>query len=192
MNCNNKITADILQDCADLPKKGLAGSKAVIVNYYDIDQTATTVSGSTVTNLELVSGASGLQLEWFKDLASTNSTFAANTEDIDGFTHSFLSRISNTSAESAERANELKNSRVVMVVETKYKGADNADAYKIYGFENGLVLSEMTTNSNENSSSILFTLASGEGEVEQYPYLVLNEGDYATNKASYDSLFAAV
>lgn len=192
MACNNKLSENIIQSCADLPKKGLKGSKAVIVNYDDIDFSSTTTSGATVTALTLQSGKTGYSLEWYKDLGSTTSTFAPNTEDIDGFTHSFLSRLSTSSAKNAERSNELKNGRFVMAVETKYAGVDSLDAFKIYGLENGMLLSELTVGTNENSGAITFTLLSEEGTVEQYPYLVLNEGDYATNKASFDALFAEV
>ncbi|MFI8379612.1 hypothetical protein [Leeuwenhoekiella sp. NPDC079379] len=192
MACNDKLTSDILSSCDDLPKRGLKGSSAVIVNYDDIDFSSTTSSGATVSSLELVSGASGYKLEWFKDLGSAGAVYAPNSEDIDGFTASFASRISTTSAASSERANELKNGLFVMVVRTKYSGIDGADEIKIYGFENGLRLSEMTHNTNENSGSLVFTLSTEEGAVEQYPFMVFSETDYSTSKASFDALFASV
>ncbi|OAB78776.1 hypothetical protein [Cochleicola gelatinilyticus] len=191
MACNNKLTSDILQSCDDLPKKGLANNKAVIVNVSDVDWSSTTSSGATVTSLTLKSGNTGYKLEDFKDLASTNSSFAPNAEDVDGFTHSWLSRILTTKAEDAESANQLKNGRFIMVVETNY-GRGTTNSYKVYGFENGLKLAEMTNGSKDNSGAILYTLTSEEGTVEQYPFMILNEGDYATTTASYEALFAEV
>ncbi|MBP0904852.1 hypothetical protein ACFSKN_04705 [Mariniflexile gromovii] len=190
MACNNKLTDDILQSCDDLPRKGLKGSSAVIINYDDIDFTSTTSSGATVSSLTLQSGKTGYKLEWFKELGNAGAVYAPNSEDIDGFTASFASRLTTNSTENSERANEIKNGLFVMVVRTKYVGNDGLDEFKIYGFENGLRLSEMTHNTNENSAGFAFTLSTEEGAVEQYPYYTFLETDYATSKASYDALFA--
>ncbi|MGD2113417.1 MAG: hypothetical protein PVG07_00080 [Acidobacteriota bacterium] len=192
MACANKVTADILFDCADAPKKGIDGGKAVLINWDDIDRAASTVNGSIVTDLVLKSGTSGISISWYKDLASANSSFAPNTEDVDGFLQNFLCRLATTTAEHAERANELKQGRFVVVYESKYKGVDLDDAFKVRGWDCGLKLSEMTENTLENSGSILFTLATEEGDVEQYPYNIFLETDYATSKASFDALFAVV
>ena len=191
-NCDKKLTADMLYDCADSPKKGIDGGKAVLINWDDIDFAATTKGGAMITDLILKSGTSGLAFEWYKDLASGNSSFAPSTEDIDGFLQSFLGRLATTTVEHAERANEMKSGRFVVVYESKYKGIDSDDAFKVRGFDTGLKLSEMTENTLENSGSILFTLATEEGDVEQYPYQIFLETDYATSKASFDSLFAVV
>lgn len=192
MACNKKITDDILFDCADMPKRGIDGGKAVIINFEDIDRAASTVAGATITDLILKAGLTGFQVQWYKDLASMNSAFTPAADQIDGFTHNFLTRLSASSAENAERANELSQGRFIMVYETRYKGELNADAFKIAGWDNGLKLLEMTHNTIENSGSTLYTLATEEGDVEQYPYNVLLETDYATTKASFDALFASV
>lgn len=192
MSCLKKITADIVFDCNDRAKKGLKGSKAVIVNYDDIDFGATTVSGATVSNLALKTGTSGFSIGWYKDLGSTAMEYTPNDETVDGFAHSFLCRLGTTSAANAEIASELKGGRFVIVVETNYQGTDQAEAFKVFGFENGLELSEMTGNSEENTGSLLFTLSTKEDFYEEYPFQILKETDYAATKASFDSLFAAV
>jgi len=189
MACNTKLTDSILFSCADTPIKGLAAGKAVIINYDDIDRASTTSSASTIT--DLVTSADGFSIEWYKELASTSSAFAPNSEDIDGFTHSFLGRIPTTTAENAIRARELKNGLFVVVVETKYKGVDSDDAYKVYGFDNGLILSEMTQSSAENSGSMLFTLSTSESAYEQYPYHIFSEGSYSASTATFNTLFTS-
>ena len=190
MACNKKITADILFDCADAPLKGLAGGKAVILNYDDIDFVASVQSGATITDLTAL--AVGFDVQWYKELASTAVTFAPNAEEVDGFSHSFACRLANSNALNSERANELKNGRFVVVVETSYKGAANAEAFKVYGWDSGLELQEMTGNSNENGGSLLFTLGTREGTVEKYPYNILLETNYATTKTAFDAKFNPV
>lgn len=192
MSCLKKITADIAFDCNDKAKKGLKGSKAVIVNYDDIDLGATTVAGATVSNLALKSGAAGFSIGWYKDLGSTAVEYTPNDEVVDGFAHSFLCRLGTSSAANAEIASELKGGRFVIIVETNYQGVGQGDAFKVYGFENGLELSEMTGSSEENTGSLLFTLSTKEDFYEEYPFQILSETDYSVTKASFDSLFATI
>ncbi|MDG3581772.1 hypothetical protein [Galbibacter pacificus] len=191
MSCLNKLTSNITYDCTTgtRAKGGLEG-KAVIINKADIDLQALTQSGSTVTNLSLNAGESGYDISWVKQLGSASSTFAVN-DGLDSFTHAFLCRVFGSSAEDAERIKELSEGEFVVVVETKYKGEDNADAFKVYGLENGLKMSEATMNSTENDNSMLFTLSSLEGFGEQYPYLVFLETDYSTSKAKFDDKFSS-
>lgn len=189
-NCDPKLTADMLFDCADKSKKGLDGGRAVAINWDDIDRAASTEADATISDLVLKSGTSGFAAEWFKDLASANSAFSPNTEDVDGFLHNFLCRIQNSSADNAQRAAELAQGRFVFVVETKYKGAASAEAFKVLGWETGVKLSELTWNTLENSGAMLYTVATEEGDFETYPYNVFLETDYATSKATFDSLFA--
>jgi hypothetical protein len=190
MGCNNKLTDSILLNCtgsnSDLPVKGLAGDTAVILNYADIDRSGSTTVGSVISNL--VATESGVKVEWYKELASTATSYAANSEDMDGFSHSFLFRLPTTTAKNAERANELKNGLFVVVVPTKYQGVDQADTFKVYGWYAGLKLSELTNGSNENSG-MLVTLTTSENSYENYPFNIFNEGTYAASKASFDSLF---
>ena len=190
-NCSNKITQNIVFDCSDISVAGIANSKAVIINIDDIDRSASTSSGATISNLQLNSGTAGFELSWYKQLGNGSAAFVPDTENVDGFSNSWVARISTSTAEAAERANELKNSNgFVLVTETKYKGTGNADAYKVFGFTNGMILSELTYSTAENAGNVIFSLTSAEGANEQYPFMVLNEGTYTANTASFAALFA--
>ncbi len=188
MACNSNLTQDILFTCADAGKLFLDDGYAVLINYSDVDFTSTTASGATVTALTLESGTTGYKMEFYRNLGSTTSTFNKDTENVDGFSNSFLCRLPNSSADNAERAAELKGGTYMVVVKTKFKGTDNLDAFKVYGYS-GMELAEMTNSSNENGGATLFTLTTPEGVIEEYPYRVLLETDYATTQASFDSLF---
>jgi hypothetical protein len=193
MACNTKLSKDILLDCADLPKQGVENSgSAILINFEDINRTSTTNAGATVTDLVLVDGATGYKLDYYKQLAQGAGAYTPNAEAIDGFSHSGILRLPTQGAESAERAAELKGGLYVVVLKTKYQGVEQKDAYKVFGFENGMALSELTTNTNENSGSLLFTLTTEEHAYETYPYNIFLEGDYATSTATFDALFASV
>lgn len=192
MGCDNKVSEDMVFDCADAPKKGLVGGQGVLINWDDIDFSATTVVKETITDLILKAGTTGYKVQWYKQLGSANSAYAKSTEDVDGFLHNFLTRLATSSAANAARSNELKNGRFIIVCETKYQGVDQLEAFKVYGFDSGLSLGEMVNNTNENSGATLYTLSTDEGDVEKYIYMIFKEDSYAVNKAAFDSLFAPV
>ena len=192
MGCNDQLTDNILRNCSYPPKRGLDGGKAVLINFDDIDWSATVKSNSVISDLVLFAGKTGFKIESYKDLMSSNSAYAPSTEDIDGFLHNFVGRLSVNDKDNAERATELKNGRFVVVYESRYKGENNESAFKVLGAENGLRLSEMIQNTAENSGSITFILSTLENDYEQYVYNTFFETDYATSKATYESLFAQV
>jgi len=190
IDCIDELQDDIVFSCDESPVAGIAGSRAVIINYDDIDRSATTSNRSLVTNLQLKAGKTGRLLKWYKKLGNDNNTYAPNAENIDGFIHSFLCRLPNSSAENANRAHELKNGNFVIVYESKFKGVDGKDAFKVLGFQNGMTLSEFLINSKENAGSAPFTISTEEDTPEQYPYNVFLEGDdYAVTLATFESLF---
>jgi len=188
--CNKKITDDMLFDCSASGKAGVDSGFAVIINSEDLDLTGTSVSASTISDLILNSGTTGYKLEFYKQLINANGSYSPNAEAVDGFIHTVNLRMSTPSAESANRATEIKNGRFIVIIETTYKGVNNGDAFRVLGFENGLELSEMQTSTNENASNITFSLTTREGNYEQYIHHIFNETNYATSKAAFDSLFA--
>ena len=192
MSCINKLTANLSYSCdsSNKPIGGLDGSKAVLINRSDLDYTALTQSGATITNLTLKSGATGYSVEFIKQLGSTTSKLQVNENGIDKYMHSFACRIFGTGAADAERMRELTSGEFIVVVETKFKGSSNADAFKVYGWDNGLRISEANYSSLENDGSMLFTLSSVKSFEETYPYNIYLESTYSTTKTKVDGLFA--
>lgn len=190
-SCSYRVSKSIAFDCdpQKQPKTGLE-EKAILVNRKDIDIATLTQSGGTITNLSLISGATAVSLEWIKQLSTASSEFAANETGLDGFIHKFAGRVHNSDAHSAEFLNELKMAEVVMVVETKFKGGDNREAFKIYGLEQGLRMTAMTHSSAENGGGATFEISSQDGYSESFPWLVWDEGSYASNKTKFESLFS--
>ncbi len=190
MACSNKLSNDLLNSCADKPKAGLAhNSKAVLINISDIDRSGSTVADGQITDLVLASGATGYKLEYLKQLASVNSEFAPNAEDVSGFNHNFLGRMMVATQSNIEITAELSNGRFVVVVETPL---DAESKYKVFGWENGMDASAITYNVNEASGAIQFTLTTPENAVESYPAMGFYETDEVTSKAAFDALFASI
>jgi hypothetical protein len=191
MSCIEKLTQNITYGCnTSYPAQGgLDGGFAVLINRADIDVTSLTRSGATITNLSLKSGATGYEISFVKQLSNTGNEFTVN-DGLDTFTHSFIGRVYGQGATDAERIYELSKGEFVCVVETKWKGAGAADAFKVYGINNGLKMAEGSQTTLENDGSFLFTLSSVENFGEQYPYNVYLETDYTTTKTKVDNLFS--
>lgn len=189
-NCIEKLTHNISYDCTTAHRaKGGLETKAVILNRADLDFTSITQSAATVTNLSLKAGSTGYEIGWVKQLGNTASEFSVN-DGLDTFNHSFACRVFGQAATDAEIIKQLSTGEFVLVVETKFKGTNNADSFKVFGLENGLKMSDGKFTSLENDGSFLFTLSSVENFGESYPWLVYLETNYTTTKAKVDNLFA--
>jgi hypothetical protein len=188
-NCLDKLTSDMLFDCADRSKKGLDAGKVVFINREDVDWVNTTIVDGKITNLQLLSGKSGFNGEFYKQLASGTATYVPSTDDVDGYTQSFLCRLQSSSDASSTQAAELAGGKFLVVMETTYKGTSNLDAFKVLGYEVGLTLTELEWNTTENSGALVYTCATEEGAFESRPYNILLMTDYATTKASFDTKF---
>ena len=80
---------------------------------------------------------------------------------MDTFIHTFNGRVFGQSAEDNEAVKQLSEGEFLVVVETKFKGTNNKDAFKIFGFQNGLKMAEGSQTSLENdgcdSQRVVFT-----------------------------------
>ncbi|MEW5675565.1 hypothetical protein ABGT15_04570 [Flavobacterium enshiense] len=190
MSCISKVTGNLSYDCS-VPYKGGLETKAVLINRDDLDFTSVTTSGATVTNISLKAGKTGYSVQWLKDLGTTASEASINDGGLNNFKHSFFGRIFGSEASDVERASELLRGEFICVVETKFKGTNNSAAFKVYGLESSLVMSEGNYASNENDGSFLFTLATPENYGEPYVHNIWLETSYSTTKTKFDNLLSA-
>ena len=190
-DCLNRLTAGIEYDCSaqGRPKAGLE-TKGWIINRSDLDRAATVQSGATLTSIVLNSGATSFEIGWIKQLGTAGSEFTASDTGRNTFALKFAARVHGTTAEDIERVYELGSGEFIVILETKFKGANDASAFKCFGYEQGLVMASGTWASGENDGSFIFELASAEGFGESYPMLNVNLGTYAQTKAAIAALAA--
>lgn len=194
-DCTGKLTANFLLDCNYLPVAGLTAN-AVIINFEDIDRGATTISTVAgtqlrMTNLQLKPGTTGYIFTGVKQSNGKSYEFVA-VDNLPGrFTHSFAGRIFNPSVANKEQLRNLAlGAKYVVVVEQLWKGEDNEDAFEVLGYDAGLILTEATNNSAEESNTINIVLSSEEGIEEPKPPYNLLEVDYPTTSTAFANLFA--
>lgn len=193
MACEGLITADILYDCENPPVGGLE-TDVVLINISEIDRAATTydvTNKDIVTNLQLQAGKTGYLFQGIKQINTASSELVKKEFSSDKEKHSFIGVLLNVSAVNKDQINQFKEGgKYVAVVNRKWKGADNEEAFLILGLEVGLEIETQTWNSNENDGTLTFTLASADGFEEPRLPNTLLETDYATTLAAFEAKFA--
>lgn len=188
MNCVNLISMNIGDACAPVVK----GYKpnAVIINYDDIDFDALQYDETNphvVTSLALVTGKSGYKVtqRGATPFSGTNASMAQATYQNE-VTHTVSVVIPKDATSTNEIAQPLANGAVVvMILETKSKGADGESAYEIIGLDGGLVATASTDDVNGDSGkNYIFTLT----EVSTTLATFLSAGTYAATKTMVDGL----
>ena len=184
-----KIEADLLVDCNTKFVKGIE-QQIRLINRCDILDFIEDVSAGNhcITDLNLRPATTGYAVTGLsnKQLFTAGYSINVNDDGPDDFAHTINIRTWNLTKASLAFLRELgKGADLVAVVLDKTDAA-NLDAYKIYGLENGLKISDLTFVSNENQGATLITLASREPDFESNPPYVWNEVDRAT----MDGIFA--
>lgn len=192
MACEGLINADFLFDCVN-PSVGGLEVDVLLINAEDVNIATTTVSATNkiiMTNLALKTGKTGFLLQGVKQINGTSYELVNKEFGPDKFKHTFSGVILNPSSANKLQATILsEGAKYIVVVEQKWKGAANADAFQLYGYKSGLGLATMTYNSKENDGTISFTLESAEGYEEPTIPLTLLETDYATTKIAFTAKF---
>lgn len=187
------IDNDFLFDCDDSPIGSLE-TDVLIVNRGDVDYTAVSydgVNGNIITNFQLKAGKTGYLLQGIKQENSSGYEIVKKEFGPDAFKHTFNGVILTPNAVHKNQLDKMsKGGSYIAVVQRKYKGINNADAFEVYGVDNGLELESASYSSNENSGTISFVLASVEGFEERESPKTLLETDYATTLTAFDNKFA--
>jgi len=187
------LAADILNDCDNITKSGIE-TDVILIPRKLIDFTASTISGTNrmlITDLTLASGT-GFLLEGVKQLNGYNWEFVPSEETVDRYRHVFTGVIMTPSAANRLAFSQLaKGEQYVVVVNKKYKGADQEDAFLVLGWDTGLYVTAATENDKEVDSAIQFTLSNKDAELEDEAPRILLETDYATTLTAFTNKFAA-
>lgn len=195
--CSGVMTDDILYDCANAPVGGIEVN-VNLINVNDIDVAATTFSLTNklvVTNLQLLPGKRAFFIQGVKQIQSGASELVKKELGPDKHKHTFNGVALNFSAANKlQLQNMSEGSKYVAVLELKWKGADNKDAFQILGLKSGLELATMAWNTKENDGTVQITLSSTDGYEEPTLPLTLLEGSptpsYALTKTAFDNQFA--
>ena len=193
MPCENILTGAILNDCANAMVGGIEVN-VLLFNHADIDKSACTFSATNntlMTNFQLKAGKTGYLFEGVKQANSLKSELVIKENGINKHKHTFTGVILQFSADNKERLMELANGgKVAVMVELKWKGAGNAEAFQLGGYESGLNLTSYNWATNENDGTVQIELSSEENYEEPKIPLTVLETDYTTTATAFGNKFA--
>lgn len=193
LNCEDKLSSDIAKNCDVKPIGGIEVN-VVLIPFSDIDKATSTLDGSNdliITNLATKSGTQGYFIEGIKQSQGASFELVKKEDSFDAFKHSFAGVVLTPSSANKKALSEVSGgARYVAVVEKKWKGVTQADAFEVLGWDAGLVISEMTWNTKESDGIIKFVVSSEDGYEEPDMTRNVLETDYATTKTAFDAKFA--
>lgn len=194
LNCEEFLENDILKDCDEAPVAGLEVN-ILLFNKTQIDYSALTFDGANdllMTNFQLLSGNTGYLLEGVKQSNSASSELVV--KDFGNFyKHLTAGAILNPSVGNMKSLESIMSGGdFVAIVQRKWKGVDDEDAFLVLGLDSGMTASSSTWNSKENDGVELFELASADGFEEPKKPRVVLETDYSTTLAAFTAKWVQI
>ena len=191
--CNGIIKQGIPKgDCANLPAKGYE-RVAVLINREDIDFKNVTLSEShpnVLTSLGLLEGKVGSEVHQMgaEPFTGSSASLEDNTYYRSVTKNLVIAVINNDRDMYGQFVDPLLNGEFVAIVERKDKGKDNASAFEVIGYHNGLTLSALDENAyGDYYGGGLYTLTETAAPVSR---MYLGE-TYEAGKTLFDSLIEA-
>lgn len=191
-DCKGFLDGDIEYDCANGSVGGLE-TNVNIINRDDINQASITFDPNNkmiMTGFQLKSGKTGFLLQGVKQVNSSLFELVKKETSADKKKHTFNGVILTLSAENKLQLEKMsEGGSYVVIVEKKWKGESDKDAFDVLGIDAGLELNAATFNSNENDGTATFELSSVDGfEEPKFPVNLLLS-DYMTTKTAFTNKF---
>lgn len=179
-----KITATLTAvDCVNQPIAGV-NTRAIIINYEDIDRTALTITDGVVVAIQLKSSTTGFAFE-SADNSTTGEHSLAKGKYFSNYLHKVTLRVFTKSKEAKKFINDAKDARVAIILENKTQGDAGESKYEIYGLDAGLVLME-NNGTTEFQDNIVYNLVFGTDETSKETSIP--KTIYKTDATATDSL----
>lgn len=144
MDCGKIIEGLVGGVCDEIPIGGTA-TRAVIINYADVDKESSTFNTSNTEVIESIAmkeGKKGYMFETIDNVMDADSALNVGTY-FRRYDHSVTLRIFKKNIEVKQWMASLKDARVIIVLENRASGEGKWD---VYGWDSGLKLSEDTFN----------------------------------------------
>jgi hypothetical protein len=193
MACEGILTDDILFDCEN-PMVGGIEVDVCLFNTEDIDYAGCTVSPTNkvlLTNFKLKAGKTGYLIQGVKQVQKGRSELVEKENGPNKHKHLFTGVVLNYSAENKlQLQNMSEGNTFVAIIQLKWKGEGNAEAFQMLGFRSGLTMRAMTWDTKENDGQVLFDLANLDGYEEPTLPMTVLETNYTTTLAAFTNKWA--
>jgi hypothetical protein len=179
MNCTTELLSVIAADCNDPSIAGTYGD-VILVPYDAIDRTLTKISGATggqrvISELVLKSGRQGYSFAAFDNSVLGAASLNAGTYK-NNFQHDLTLRVFVKNTTTKTFVNLFANARVVAIVKNKNYGSNGEDVYETYGFDSGLKLNTLTSDTTM-ADGVVYELVLGNDETSKEKSLPISVFD---------------
>ena len=192
MSTCSELASNMIPDLCG--KAAVGGVKAAmyVLPFDYIDRTASTLSPTNpllLTALVMQATKKGYKLEGKAYSNELMSEMVKGTY-IDLWKHTVTFKVLEDTAAAAKWVDSLKNTRVVVVVETFTASGNLDSSFKVAGFDCGLELSEASSNFSDGDTKGAFALvaSSNEKSLEPYPHRYYLNTSYAATKTALEAL----
>lgn len=180
--CTGAIGAAILNDCASKPIGGLE-QVAYLFNRVDITATLDGSNPNLVTNLDVAVGKQGYKLTGYRKNMDAGAD-GVISETLPKTWNQFFS-FHSWSVLAAEAKNIDAMDDIVVIYESKNKGAGSAGAFHMLGYDTGLFVSSDAKRANTDEGIRALELTAVGSPVSEH---IVLKTDYATTYALLESL----
>lgn len=167
MDCSQITAGLIAAQCGKTPIKGTNG-KVYLISYEDInrDEALTVVTNNVISELALKSTKSGYLFESLEDSA-VGEIALAKGKYMNQFDHKLPLRIFTKSEPAKAFVNGMTDARIVAIVENKEMGTAGEIKYEAYGWDAGLVLTELKSTT-EYADGVAYELTLASDDSKEY------------------------
>lgn len=144
--CDFALAQDIAVSCEHPQKAGMQ-NKGYLINYDEVDWATLAQTDNIVSKLALLKGrAYEVVIPGKTPFTGTQTALTTGTY-LNKFTKTVSIVILNSGPDVSKNViDQLANGRFIFIGENKYRGADDKNAFEIFGLEQGLTASEMTND----------------------------------------------
>ena len=179
MDCAN-LSKGLIADACKRAVSGLNG-RILLMNYADIDRTATTELNGVVETLQLKAGKYAQAFE-FKDTTLVAEHNLVKEAYLPTWEHIINAKILAKTQEAKNALEVLAKAKVVAIVENKEQGAAGEVKYEMYGYDAGMELTE-SNNTTAFADGVVYSikLASSDAKESSLPKSIFKTSATATD-----------
>lgn len=185
LTCGNISKNLTLATCAT-PATGIEAS-FVLMNFDDIDRSESSVTDDVLSAITMKTGKYGYRYE-SKDNSFESSVALNKGTYAKTFTHQVILRVFAKTQEVKDQLNQLTQGRVVVIA--KNRDSHNPETrYEVYGWENGLAVSDFQATSTDGDGVIYtVTMASDDNARESSLPISFYAGSAAQTETALEAL----
>jgi hypothetical protein len=160
MDCSEITAGLVAANCARSSVPG-TGSKVYLLSYSDVNRITSTVTANVISSILMQATKKGYIFETIDNSVTGDTALVKGTYYSD-FDQSLMCRVFAKTQASKAFVESLKLARLVAIVENKETGTAGEIKYEAYGWDSGLELMEMKSNTNMADKVVYeFKLGSG-------------------------------